>query len=572
MQLNKEILEEKNWKVKKICVVGPGIVGMPMAALLADAKIMIGNGKPAEIVVIQRNSKFSGWKVNAINSGKSIIGGIEPELDQIVSESVENGLLRASHSTDELADADVILICVQTDKKGFAPDYGPLFEALEGVAKALQKKPKGKLPLIIFESTLAPSTMSTLIKSFFEKNNLIEGKDVLLGNSPNRVMPGRLVERVVTSDKLVAGLNGTTPVRIYELYKNIVKKGRLFQTNSLTAEVVKTLENAYRDVRIAFAAEIVRYCDDNNINFYELRDKVNECINQSDEASINPNAVPTGGLLIPTIGVGGHCLPKDGILLWWRRIEKQVDTSYSLILNSRKINDASPSESIKLAEKYFGILDNKCVALLGTAYRFNSEDTRNSPTLSTAKHLLDKGCKIKIHDPFVKPDDQNLLKNNLEQYFTRDLKVALSDAEFVFICTGHKYYIDEIDIIKNSFPKIKGIFDGCNIYKQNDFKDSNIVYTGIGRGLENPEQSFIDFVVRCFKIVEKGLANEVLSVVNFLNNYYADGEFNKIKFSEVQKLAASCSTGCIIADAGSVESIQAFKDFLPVLVECAVKS
>jgi UDP-N-acetyl-D-mannosaminuronic acid dehydrogenase len=319
-------LNEENWIVNKICVVGPGIVGMPMAALLANAEIKIGSDEPAKVVVIQRNSRFSGWKVEAINSGKSIIGGIEPELDIIVSESVANGLLCASHSTDELKDADVILICVQTDKKGFAPDYGPLFEALESVAKALQEKPKTKIPLIIFESTLAPSTMSTLIKNHFAKYNLMEGSDILLGNSPNRVMPGRLVERVVTSDKLVAGLNPVTPKLINKLYQHIVKKGKLYLTNSLTAEVVKTLENAYRDVRIAFSTEIVRYCDEHNINFYTLRDQVNERINQTDEASKNPNAVPSGGLLIPTIGVGGHCLPKDGILLWWRRIENQEDT------------------------------------------------------------------------------------------------------------------------------------------------------------------------------------------------------------------------------------------------------
>jgi UDP-N-acetyl-D-mannosaminuronate dehydrogenase len=192
-----------SWCVNKIAVVGPGIVGMPMAALLAHSRICQGSDKPAQVVVIQRNSKNSGWKVGAINEGRSPIGGIEPDLDKIVRESVAAGTLRASHDYEEVGDADVILICVQTDKKGLEPDYGPLFEALGNIANALQNKPADKVPLIIVESTLAPSTVATVIKDHFAGCGLQEGRDILLGNSPNRVMPGRLVERVAISDKIV---------------------------------------------------------------------------------------------------------------------------------------------------------------------------------------------------------------------------------------------------------------------------------------------------------------------------------------------------------------------------------
>ena len=117
--------------------------------------------------------------------------------------------------------------------------------------------------------------MDTLFREHFKKYGLEEGKDILLGNSPNRVMPGRLVERIRDSDKLAGGLHPETPKLIAKLYNHIVTNGEVFQTNSLTAEIVKTLENAYRDVRIAFSTEIVRYCDENNIDFYKVRDKVN---------------------------------------------------------------------------------------------------------------------------------------------------------------------------------------------------------------------------------------------------------------------------------------------------------
>src|SRR3954469_23963801 len=136
MPLSFKSVDDYQWSLKKIAVVGPGIVGMPMAALLAHARIREGGTEPATVLVVQRNSATSGWKVDAINSGKSPIGGVEPALDTIVAESVEEKLLSASYSYDDLADADMILICTQTDKNGFAPEYGPLFEALDGIASA----------------------------------------------------------------------------------------------------------------------------------------------------------------------------------------------------------------------------------------------------------------------------------------------------------------------------------------------------------------------------------------------------------------------------------------------------
>jgi len=562
-------IEIDNWIVTKIVVVGPGIVGMPMAAMLAHAKIRIGTDQPAKVIVIQRNSPTSGWKVDAINAGKSVIGGIEPDLDKIVAESVSEGLLSASHEYTDASDADVILFCVQTDKKGFGPDYGPMFEALNGVAEALKRKPKEKVPLIVFESTLAPSSMTTLIKDHFAKYGLVEGKDILLGNSPNRVMPGRLVERVAASDKIVAGLNPVTPRLIKKLYENIVTQGTLHGSNSLTAEVIKTLENAYRDVRIAYAAEIVRYCDENDIDFYAVRREVNTRLAQVDCACEDPNAVPSGGLLVPTIGVGGHCLPKDGILLWWRRLETGLDSHGSLILESRKINDESPAETIGLAERSFGDLSGKTVALLGAAYRFNSEDTRNSPTLNLARQLISKGCEVAIHDPYVKPSDQNLLRFGLEPYFTQDLGQAVAKAEYLFFCTAHKLYLEKRAKILSLANGLRGVVDGCNLYSRDDFRGKGFGYVGIGRGIKERTADFVDFVYQGFRVVECGVANEVKALADFLNENYASDEFNRIKFEDVQRIADTCVTGCSIVDPGPIDSLPAYSGFTPRLVRCA---
>lgn len=572
MPLSFNSADDYKWSVKKIAVVGPGIVGMPMAALLADARIREGSDTPAKVVVLQRNSKTSGWKVPTINAGKSVIGGVEPALDRIVSETVKEGILSASHDYDSASDADMILVCIQTDKKGFAPDYGPMFEGLEGLALALKKKPAGNIPIVVFESTVAPSSMATVMKDHFAKHGLIEGKDILLGNSPNRVMPGRLVERVAAADKLAAGLHPLTPKLIHKIYSRIVTKGTVHVTNSMTAEVVKTLENAYRDVRIAFAAEIVRYCDAHDINFYAVRDAVNQRLAQTDAASNDATAVPSGGVLVPTVGVGGHCLPKDGILLWWRKIESGANTSKSLILESRKINDASPAETTKLGERLAGKIDGKRVALLGTAYRFDSEDTRNSPTLYLAKHLLEKGCRITIHDPYVKGDDQNLERFGLTPYFTNDLTAAVKDADVLFFCTGHGVYKSGLKDILGQAAKASAVVDGANLYHHSDFAGSKVGYTGIGRGRNAATPAFIDFVEASFRAMERGTANEVQALIEFLNGRYAEGDFNKVTLDKVRYLGGTCVTGCDIAQTGKVATAPSFDGFTTHLAACAVAS
>jgi len=557
------------WRVEKIAVIGAGIVGVPMAAVLAHSQIYQGSDRPAQVVIIQRNSPTSGWKVDAINSGKSPVGGIEPDLDKLVAQAVFNGLLIASHDYKKLRDADVILICVQTDKIDFKPDYRPMFGALTNITEELKKKPAEKVPLIIFESTLAPSSMLTIIKNHFAKYGLVEGRDVLLGNSPNRVMSGYLVERIKTSDKVVGGLNPKTPELIQTLYSKIVTKGTLHLTNSLTAEVVKTLENAYRDVRIAYSTEIVRLCDAHDIDFYQVRKEVNSRLSWSDTASEYPNAVPTGSLLIPTVGVGGHCLPKDGILLLWRQLESGEDMSGSLILESRRINDESPNEVIRCLERHFGNLSGKSVALMGTAYRFNSDDARNSPSIILAQKLLNKGCEVAMHDSFVKPNDQNLIRFGLERYFTRSLDKALAKAEFLIFCTAHRIYADKVDYIINSAPQLKVLFDGCNLYGHSDFAGKPFDFMGIGKGLHTPPNELLDFVYEGFKIIERGVANEVQNFVNFANLRYASDDFNRIDFKEVQRIAGTCITGCKIVNPCPVEEIPVYNGFTSILVKCA---
>ena len=357
----------------------------------------------------------------------------------------------------------MILICTQTDKNGFAPEYGPLFEALDGIAAALQKKPAGNVPVVVFESTLAPSSMLTVVRPLFAKYGLEDGRDMLLGNTPNRVMPGRLVERVARADKLAGGLHPGTPQLIARIYARIVTGGIVYRTNSLTAEIVKTLENAYRDVRIAYAAEVARYCDAHDIDFFALRDKVNAKIARGDDASADPRAVPSGALLVPTVGVGGHCLPKDGILLWWRAIEAKErhleEPDPGVAHDQRRIARGRRSRS---RSARFG-------SLAESASRCSASPTASTPrTRATRRRSCSRArCSIEARTwcstiPYVHERDQNLAKTKLTSRFTTDLGAALEGADVIFLCTAHGYYQEHRAQIEKA--SASGIVDACNLF------------------------------------------------------------------------------------------------------------
>lgn len=551
---------------RKIAVIGAGIVGVPMAALLADAGPEQEHD-PFEVVLLQRASATSGWKVDAVNRGESPIGGREPELGEIVRRTVAAGRLRAAHDYAEARDADAVLVCVQTDKRGIEPDYGPLFDALDALAGVLTTRPAELGPvLVVLESTLAPSSMATVVRERFIRGGLREGRDLLLANSPNRVMPGRLVERVRTADKLVGGLTAGAAQRVERLYRRVVRRGRLHLTSSLTAEIVKTLENAYRDVRIAFSAETARACDAADIDFFALRDAVNARLARSDGASADPRAVPTGGMLIPMVGVGGHCLPKDGVLLWWRRLASGDSGATSLILAARRINDAAPADLLRRIETRFGPVRGHRLALLGAAYRADSEDTRNSPTLALAELLRAAGAVVAIHDPFVRPGDQNMVTRGFADALTSDLDRALDGAELAVCCVAHGTYAG---IAPRLADRVSGIVDGCNLMRPADAAREGLDYLGIGRGMRTAEPALVTAVYDAFRAVERGVANEVASLAEFLTARYADSLADAAGIDEIRRLAATCTTGCEIVAPGPVDPVPRHPAFSSELAELA---
>jgi len=432
--------------LKNIVIIGTGYVGIPVAAMFAD--------KGFNVVGINRTKE----KVDLINKGLCPIEGDEPNLPGLINKVVKNKKLVATTDYSPCKSADAILICVETpfDSDKWEPKYDSLKSALKSVAENLSKG-----TLVIVESTIAPTTMETLVKPILEKTSkMVAGKDFLLGNCPERVMPGKLLYNIENLSRVCGGINEETRTKMVELYSHIVK-GELYPTDCITAEVVKTAENAYRDVEIAFANEVALICEKLGINVYEVRELVNKA--------------PFRNMHLPGAGVGGHCLPKDSLLLSYG--VKGVMTPELMIL-ARNLNNKMPSHTAELLInelKENGIeIKGKKITVCGFAYLENSDDTRNTPSLDVIKKLKEHGAKVEIHDPFVKKYEGLEIK--------KDFYDSVKDSEALVFVTAHTEYrkLDHNKIKK--LMKTPIIIDGRNIFDKEDMIKKGFIYRGVGKG------------------------------------------------------------------------------------------
>lgn len=439
----------------KIAVIGMGYVGIPVAALLADRKGF-------DVTGIQRRSQRSGWKIDVLNAGKSPIEGEEPGLDDLIGRIVRKGSFRVTDDFSAIKDMDIVLIDVQTPTDG--ADHLPRYLSLKEVSRWVGTYIK-KGTLVVIESTVAPGTTQFVIQPILErKSGLKAGQDFYLAYSYERLMPGCLLDYIINLPRIVGGVNKKSCDKAVEMYKQIVK-AKILHTDILTAETSKTIENAYRDVNIAFANETAIVCESLGINVYEVR----ELINSRAERHMH----------VPGIGVGGHCLPKDTWLLNYG-VKKYGKSPMNpeFVQLARKINDYMPihaTEMIRgaLASKKIALRDAK-IALLGVAYLEDSDDVRNTPAYDLIRELEAYGAEVVAHDPYVRAFP--------EAELSRDLDHVLKRADCVVICTRHKPYF------KLKLKKVKSlmrtpiIVDGRNVLSRAEVEEAGFLYKGIGKG------------------------------------------------------------------------------------------
>lgn len=449
--------------VRKIVVVGMGYVGIPVAALFADA--------PGFTVIgVQRRSKRSGWKIGWLNEGKNPIGGDEPGLSELIARVAKKGTFRVVDDISTCKDAEAVLIDVQTptdvDKK---PNYDSLKEVSETVGKLMSPE-----TLVVVESTVAPGTTDNIVKPILEKSSGMKaGKGFYLAFCYERVMVGRLIKNMVGLPRIVGGVEEESTKRAMELYSHIVK-AELLPADALTAEVTKVVENTYRDVNIAFANEVALICESLGVDAFKVRELVNTLPNDPTNPASNPVRI----MHYPGAGVGGHCLPKDGWLLKYG-----LDTFGKfkffpkLIVNTREVNDFMPVHVADLVEdalaEHGKTLKGAKVAVLGVAFLENCDDTRNTPSASIYGELKKRGAKPVLHDPIVRDFDLP---------FTKNLDEALQNADAVVLSTKHKEYLRlNLSELKSKLAT-PVLVDGRNAFNASDATKAGLTYRGVGKG------------------------------------------------------------------------------------------
>ena len=446
----------------KVVVIGLGYVGVPLAASLATVSGQLVN-------VFQRNSETSGWKVDALNSGKSPIGGVEPGLEELIKKMVDEGKLKATDDSKVLADADAVLITVQTPVDPLMrPCLSNLAQALEETGRRLKTG-----ALVSVESTIPPGTTSGMVKVVLEKeSSLVAGEDFNVVYSFERVTPGRLLFNLGKLPRIVGGLTDSCTNRGIDFYQNICYT--VHGTDCLTAELVKLLENSYRDVNIAFANEAAMICEALSVNFYEVRDYINELPNIPEAESRNPYR----NIHLPGSGVGGHCLPKDTWLLFHSYNQKKPIGGPSVMLTSRRLNDEMPLHVKKLihdalVERQLDFQEAS-ITILGLAYKEDTDDSRNSPTLTLAKTLEESGSQVRIHDPYVKKCREFELHNSLDE--------SVIDSDCLTLMTAHKMY-DQLNLTwLRRKMRTPIIVDGRNHFNPSTTRSMGFTYRGIGHG------------------------------------------------------------------------------------------
>lgn len=408
--------------IKKICVLGIGYIGLPTASLLAT--------KGYNVIGVDVNEEI----VRTINSGNVHI--VEPYLDILVKSAVNSGNLKA---TTEPEEADVFIIAVPTPfKEKKEPDISYIEAAADSIIPLLREG-----NIVVLESTSPAGTTekiaSKIAKSRPELFHLTGGERFSINDSkiyiaycPERVLPGKILKELVENDRIIGGINKESALKVKEFYKTFIS-GNIFLTDSRTAEMCKLMENAFRDVNIAFANELSMICEDLGINVW----KVIELANRH----------PRVNILQPGPGVGGHCIAVDPLFIVSAAPEKA-----RLIRTAREVNDHKPHHVFEKIKKVGEKFKSPVIGCLGLSYKNDIDDLRESPAVKIVRMLRDANIgKIMVCEP-------NL--DNSEEFELFSLEEVLQKSNIIVLLTNHKefYEIDRESLKEKIVIDTRGIW------------------------------------------------------------------------------------------------------------------
>lgn len=403
-------------EVKTVAVYGLGYIGLPTAAFFASTGLQVTGVDVNETTV------------QFVNNGT--LPFIEPGLDSLLARVIEEGSLTAS--TQPVA-ADVHVIAVPTP---FAEDHEVddhfVMSAAESVATVA--KPGD---LIILESTSPPGLTERVLEHILERRpdlttELDQPGTIYGAHAPERVLPGKIMQEMVSNDRIVGGINESSSLRAQSLYKRFCE-GEVLITDSRTAELTKLVENSFRDVNIAFANELSMICDDLNINVWELIQLANRH--------------PRVNILQPGPGVGGHCIAVDP----WFIVSASPDHA-KLISTARRVNDAKPDWVVAQIRKAISHLPNATsptIATLGLSFKADVDDLRESPAVTVTGAVADAfpAGQILAVEPHVQELPAALANRRNIQLVPFQEAVAAADA--VVILVDHHEFKLKKDALSN---------------------------------------------------------------------------------------------------------------------------
>jgi len=348
-----------------LCIVGLGYVGLPLAHLFAKkGYTVIGHDISAD-------------RIRTLQQGEDWTRELTPEQLKAVT-------IRFTTDPTLIREADIVILAIPTpiDEKN-NPDLEPIESASRTVGKHLKKG-----MIVVYESTVWPGTTEEICGPILEQeSDLTCGKDFTLGYSPERVNPGDKEHTIEKIKKIVSGQDEKTLNTLADLYGSVIEAGIHRAANIKVAEMAKAIENAQRDLNIAFINEIALLCNKVGI---QTKDVI-------DAAATKWNFLR----FLPGL-VGGHCIGVDPYYL----VEKarQLGMETQVITAGRALND---SMSKHVAEQVMNGLrqtKNPRVLALGLTFKENIPDTRNSKSGDVVKHLTKLGCTVEVHDPFMPAD------------------------------------------------------------------------------------------------------------------------------------------------------------------------
>lgn len=389
----------------KICVIGLGYVGLPLAHAFSEKYEVVG-------------FDINKARIDELNSGFDRT----QELNEIqVKESLENGM-KFTLDVEKIKDCNIYIITVPTPiDESNEPDLTPIVKSTETVGKVLKKD-----DIVIYESTVYPGVTEEVCVPILEKfSGLKFNETFFCGYSPERINPGDKEHTVTKILKITSGSTPEIAKKVDDLYKSIITAGTHLAPTIKVAEAAKVIENTQRDVNIALINELAMIFDLMNINTHDA----------IEAAGTKWNFIK----LAPGL-VGGHCIGVDPYYL----IHKAQSLGYipNLILGARQINNGMSKliadKAIKKMVKFDKKLKEANVLVMGVTFKEDCPDMRNSKVLDIIKEIEEFECNVEVYDYWVDKSDRETKGLN----FVNELPLNSKKYDAIIVAVGHDRFKD----------------------------------------------------------------------------------------------------------------------------------